>query len=398
MRQKSEVVGSISILIFFFLFYTTVSKSQTQNDPYSKYFWVEKISKDGSILLREYRYGSTSTLSFPDIELWQNKLGIQDPLRLLWSKEPDLRLTLLSLGYAKLRNKDSAPSEYLKAQNDAIAQHVGMWAEQSNPEPPDINWGEFLKSFLAILGALVTLLGIPEIIKLIRAWRKRRRLDLVFLGRRSTGKTWIWNKLVDRDISLIELEKIESNIISKRKTSPTRMPMGDFVVVPIYIDTPGGNVGEQVNVMMEDKRRFQWLYNIVAPKKSVWIILLSTTEDRRVTKDSNHEIKYDQDFIEQQFGSLDLPIGILSSRRGIKPEMVILCISKFDLYASHCDPLDNETLESQKELSKVFLRHIERVKSECENKHVPYKLIFCSALRYWNIDEINHLIKITLFQ
>jgi len=197
------------------------------NEP-PKVYWVEKITPDGKLILHEYGVSSTQALEFPDLEIWKEKLGETDPFSLYLGSIPDFRLKLLESGLARLKDEASASTKYVEAQNSARAAGYGMWPRpqpstrpspiakltptplQAIPtpsvEPTAVPIGEIVASwpwrFIAkIVLVALGLIGLPAIGKVFLLWRRRHLVYLVFVGLKSTGKSWLWNRISDPDIN-----------------------------------------------------------------------------------------------------------------------------------------------------------------------------------------------------
>jgi hypothetical protein len=413
----------VSIIL---IFSTSITNSQTpeaQNrNKNVKIFWVERITADGQLVLREYNFRSTRSINIPELEIWSEKLNTEDPSGFMyWDAEPDLKYTLLRQGLARLKDATSASKEYIEAENEAKSKGVGMWSvpPQSTPSPPSsvpssspnpdetqpsfidkiINWnwkklGSILITF--IVGA-ITIYGGASFIKLITDWRKRHKVPIVFIGRPSTGKTWLWSRLLDPDISEKELSEIQRNEIAFTKRAATPKPMGRYEIIPDYTDTPGGEPGIQVTELLAEQRKFRWLRKFLIPTKSVWIMMLATTQENSAQRESALEQKIDSEYIAEQLGHLDLPLGILASARTPNPQMVVICIGKFDLFADD----DSRALSSKDArilLEKLFQKHISRIKDECEKQGIPSPIIFSSARKGWGANDILRQISKALFE
>jgi hypothetical protein len=394
------------------------AQEPTNPNQSPKIYWVERITPDGQLILQEYSVSSTQTLDFPDLEIWSERLGRRDPFSMYMGTIPDFKLRLLEQGYARLKDETSASREYVEAQKTAKAAGYGMWPEPKvNPQPSlipqetpfpspaptaeatpvaestpflqilrDLPWRTILKIFVVILG----LVGLPAIVKVLVQWRRRHLVYLIFVGLQSTGKTWLWNRISDPDITEEELGKIEKTDLMLKKKAPRKKPMGKYEIIPVYYDIAGGQAGKQVTTLLDGNRRFQKLRKFLVPRKSVWILMLATTQDKTVDFNSPSDKKVDPLFISEQLGHLYLPLGIATSEVTTKPEMVITCIGKFDIFADN-NPNDAHAKEH---LEEIFRPHINRIRDDCKRMRIPTEKVFCSARKAWGTDKVlRHLEK-----
>lgn len=424
------LLATLLVILSFWLLPAFAQNSAESPGVAAKLFWVERITEDGTLILREYGLSSTQSLNFTDIEVWPKSLGKYDPFFSTYSgTPPDFKLKLLANGYARLRDENSAASEYVKAQNEAKAKGYGMWPKPAPPsaspgasnsaspehaktdpapspsvEPSSLdgvnrvigviqswNWWNILKGF----GALIGIIGLAEIVKLIRAWRRRHKVPLVLVGLPSTGKTWLWESIADAEMSITEKEKIKRTEHTTKKAT-SKVPMGKYEIVREGIDTPGGQPGEQAASLLDGNRRFQRLRMLFVPQKRVWLIVLATTPDKRVHMGSPWEEKVNPLFVQEQLGYLNLPLGLLGSKVTLKPQMVIICIGKFDLFAN-AKPTDTSTKSERAQVEAIFKEHVSRISKECQDNGVKVERVVCSAKENWGVNDISRHIQKTLY-
>jgi hypothetical protein len=331
-------------------------------------------------------------LNYSDLSIWRKKLGVRDPTNIIYFSRPNLKTVLLKEGLATLKDPASASADDRTAQLMAKLGKKGLWAEISlvplrRAAPPKEKTKaigvEEIKSAIALWGGIAaviaTLIGIG---RLVYKLTRRRKVPLLFLGVRGVGKTWLWSRMINPDISVEELNKIEtSNEVRIRRASKPE-PMGRYEVTPKYIDTPGGMPGQQVTELMGRKR--------------VWIIILSPNSNKAVTIESREDLKVNSQYVAEQFGYLSLPLGLMASPKAKKPTLVILAISKVDLFST-VDPSRREFEEAKKKLSRIFSRHIAAIKDECDRRGIPHQVEYCSALLGWRTESVLRHVKGALF-
>lgn len=391
------VLLTCSIIVF-----SSPSIGQQAKDTFdSKMFRIVKIGSDDKLSIRNY------TLSAEVINIDLSELDLTDYARnylsngRLFTGEsiPDFKLILLEKGYATLKTQKKHSAIYSKAQEDAEKAHVGIWklptlpSQKPTPESAsnsnNFNWSQFFGWLIGIIFTVVSLFGGSALIEYFNRWKRRNRVSLILVGRPATGKSWLWSRLIDPTISDAEQLRIMRNPQTKKKISCQAKLMGPYEITPVYTDVPGGDPGQQVDAFFQGKKVNNGLDRFLKPNKSVWIIMLSTTPDEQVTFSSNDNLKIDRSYIDQQLGHLDLPIGIIKSNDTPSPCMVILCMSKFDLFSSTPPNIDQNSKNAQSMLSNTFGKHIEAIKDTCKGKGIPFEIIFCSASKEnWGAEKI----------
>lgn len=147
-------------------------------------------------------------------------------VRKIFDGERDFRLYLLQNGLAKLKRGVIYPAVLSVAQEQAINLEQGMWSKLTPPLPPKRSNQRSLDSpTLSFFLRRDTLWGLTGI--LFSAffgvqwwrWRDRHKLRLIFLGEPSSGKTWLWSRLLQRNISLEKLKTITISASKKNQQS-----------------------------------------------------------------------------------------------------------------------------------------------------------------------------------
>lgn len=414
---------------------------------YSKIFWAERVTTDGKLIVNEYKLIATQEVNISDLELW-SKTPNTGPLGVIYWQKPNFKQELLKTGLARLKDENSADPQLRDIQYTAKTLRKGMWSlsptvtshpsltktPHSTPTPrptstpistatltptpnptatptpiptpsriermikniSDTDWLRLTKNILKFFIAAIGFYGGAEALKFIKAWLNRRRVSLIMLGLPATGKSWLWKRLSDPEITQDDLREIKTSD-SVQKKERGSLPMGHYEIIPEFIDTPGGRPDEQLDNILNLKRQ-KWLHRKLAQRKIIWIIMLSTTPNASVQRENTWDEKIDREYIAKQEGFLALPLSVLSSSRTVKPQMVITCIGKFDLFADH-PPHDSSSQKVKEHLGKLFQKHIDKIAHECEKQDVPFKSIFCSALmKEGDCDRVLKEIQRALFQ
>lgn len=382
-----------ALLLFFALQLAGASPSLTTTQLPAKLFWLERQQPSGVLVVHEYTLEAQPRLTtLNNVRLWSG-IDQTDPLDGFYSRsEPDWTLEFLERGLAQLEDYSSAPTSHRAAQQAAREARLGIWASDvaAGPAPPErvLDWNR-IREWVVLYGGLgAVIVALIAIFRLVRRVIRRRRVYLIFLGPQSTGKTWLWTRIINPKVSRQTLEQIKQSPRRDLLKGPRPEVMGRYEVRPIYIDLPGGKPGEHLMELLTNKR--------LRPRKHVWIITLSTTPRQDVTKDSSETDKVDRDYISEQRGYIALPLAVLQARKIRRPAMVIVAITKFDLFADR-EPNDPSSEPARIFLAQLFAEHIKRIKNECAGRKVPYALEFCSALVGWSVPDLSHDIRDALF-
>jgi hypothetical protein len=379
----SIVLPSSMIALTFFVKPSISQKMKMRELGKSKIFLIERLSSDNKLTLKVYKADSNPIeiidLSGLDIteegKSFLNGSYFSDII-------PDFKLNLLKAGHASIKLGSNALEAEENAQEQAKISKIGMWVEP--PPKKDVDWLNVIKLIGGAVVGLGTLYGFKHIIDLLLKFLKCRPVDLIMLGLGSAGKSWIIARLMNPDISEAELIAINITNVATKITGAT-MPVGKYEVIPTYVDTAGGQPGSQIKVMSSKKN------------KSIWVIVLSTTDKNKVDYSSKDDDKINHSHLEQQLGYLRFPLEMLESSFCKKPEMVIVCIGKFDIF-SEDPPATKNAKSAEEKLEKLFEKHISQVKGICRKKDVKFVLILCSALKKkWNTEQLESCVKTALY-
>ena len=395
-KYKTTIIKLILPMVIF-LIITSLLGAQKNNVGYSD---VE--IKDGKLKYSVWTYKEARTLDLSDLELSSEALGNQ-PLRIvIYGNVRKFKVILLKRGLAKLKDESSANAQLKSAQDYSRAKGIGLWksvaaaSDPSKPKPPPtIDWNAIWKSvsrFVAAYGGYAAAIGtIMAGIQLLRLYRKKRKLYLLFLGVRSSGKTTLFKRIFYPTERPSECDKPRTTLATTRERSKEQINWGDFVVTPEYIDTAGGKVGEQATEMLQ---RDDWLQRLIRPSRYVWLIVLATT-NKNVSKNDTFDNKVDNGFIREQLGYLALPLGLLQAKDTHKPDMVFVCLSKFDLF-SDADPDNESACTALRQIENLFVQHVNRIKEHSNT--IPVQVEICSACEGWRTHSIRDSIERKLYK
>ncbi len=408
-RQKNILSNFLSWFLIFWIFIPFQSTAEERD--IKTLSWVSKSTIDGAFFINIFEVKKIQKIDFSDLDISSEKLDKTDPLDTIFFNElneVNLRKYLLKSGFAKLRKEELANNDDIEAQHYAQRHKVGLWSNMTDKppikdkEPPSkkdkspekFYWQVFGENVLQFtrewggIGAFIA--SLYGLWKGIQFYHKRRKLTLLFLGARSSGKSTLFKRLFTPNEKPRECNSPETTPKTAATTDKTK-PWGRYEVTPIYVDTAGGAPHEQMTEML---RHDNFLTKLIRPNRYVWIIMLATTE-KRVTMKDLEEKKIDSGFISEQLGYLALPIAMLQMVNIPKPDMIVICLSKFDLFSEH-EPFHTASAEAKKLFENLFAEHTKRIKS-ATGKNIPVVVESCSACEDWRVKNIKDAIEEKLF-
>lgn len=318
-----------------------------------------------------------------------------------WSFEGDpngLRVALLEQGCAVL-DADAGTTDEKAAQTRAQDARLGAWASSGSapissdtagttapPEQAVDNFGQEqgISNWLAALWVLVTnywqfVVGI--LLTVISAWQfqrfwQRRRVRMVLAGLPGTGKTALWFALRSRT-SRQAPQAPTVGLSAPEQLRPERF--GNYTIIPIAIDSAGSEPQHILDQSTKTRLSSHW------KNKRFLIVVCAPT---RLDKPRTDESVFDERFITLQEGYMSLPTAIIgASSRRIRPDCVILFITKFDLIAQHA-PADRASREQEQLTRRYFAPHAAILRTACEHANIPLAEIIGSSLENWGIEDL----------
>jgi hypothetical protein len=89
--------------------------------------------------------------------------------------------------------------------------------------------------------------------------------------------------------------------------------------------------------------------------------------------------------------------AVVAKTLKIKPKVIVLFISKFDLF-SICHPEDSSSTEIKQKVLSHFKDHIEIIVKECKKTGIPCEIIVGSSTEKWNTSKVLEKITDTLYK
>ncbi|EWM18092.1 hypothetical protein KUTG_08396 [Kutzneria sp. 744] len=282
---------------------------------------------------------------------------------------PSRRISLLRLGCAEITAGSSSPEERT-AQDSAKADQLGHWA----PGFPvsALRWlGQNWDKALAVLG--FPLVG--WMLKILARRKRERRVHIVLVGHSAAGKTGLWVRWKNRTTPRHDLPPSTG----AKETQVAPFLLGRFTILPKIIDAAGAEPW-----LMRD-----YLYSTPMRAKRVLIVVVAPCPLATPTTPD----PVDADYVSRQAGYLNLPLSVLGGDNfGVRPHLVILFASKFDLLSA-TGPGDVTSTQAVKRYEQIFVDHRRLLSAQCKRGNIPFKWIIGSANSDWGTVEIRDAIE-----
>jgi hypothetical protein len=365
---------------------------------------IESIQSGKNLVVAKYSWSDTFNQTIQDVEFDFKDKQLLESFPIFFY-QPDWKYELLRRGVVRLSNPSFAFSTYRSAEQEAKTKKLGIWKGQTNhtlpPSPAtrlrSPNRLEALNKLLAGLswrriqdgiaqwgGVSACIAAVFWIISQAIRISRRVEVSLILLGPKSAGKSWLWARLDNSEISVADLGKLGPTPSVKKSSKQVRPKLlGRFEVHPYYVDVPGGEPGRHFEEMTRKR--------LLKRNKTIFLLTLSTTP--AVGKDpDNHDLAY----ISEQLGYTALPLGLITAGKTKKPSMCIIVITKFDLYSDR-EPKHSSSANAVKSLKETFKPHIARLEEACKSAGIPFDVLFCSAREGWGVDSIYNRLEKGLF-
>jgi hypothetical protein len=409
-------VGYKQYIFTFLLLLVVVSTSFAAPDQ-QQLITLTEVGTD-YLIYTQYDVTKTQRLDLSDLTLSQEIAGKNNlPQRLsgYWTTQPDFKFVLLSSGLAQLKNPETAPAQYLAAQEKAKQQGVGIWHRPPTPRPPQqsptrtevspspapqltpeapssINrFGKWVWGWISFLWTWIFspigLLGIMATALLTYGYKRfyiQRRLSLLIIGEPSTGKTALYLRLLNPSIDRQKILSLGPTQALQKITRRRYIQLGRFEIYPKLTDIPGGAPAS----VWDEFTGFKLVRN-----HALLLVLSSTMTNGR---EDAHAAK-NQAYLDTQFGYLRAFVeGAMGARRTNKPKIIILFLNKFDLYSSQ-PPTDSTAQATKEQFKELFSKHIKSAAVAAEKAGIPFHVEVGSALENWNCETLVTLVGTTLY-
>ena len=279
-----------------------------------------------------------------------------------------IRIILLENGLAELEDVDIATTDEVEAQDSAIKNQNGVWrVDNSN----NINLHNifnivfrFLDSYFGkVLTWGICAVGIGGIILLIiKKIITFRKIDTIFMGGISSGKTTIVRRFEDPNIT-------EGRLLAESTSTKS----GNKDIYPRLYDNPGNELGK----MMDELKKFA----LNKSEKRVVVYVISFTKE-------NKQFQADYEYINKEIIRAATLIQILKTSKAIKRA------NKIIIFFNKCDLLYRTEQDYLEDKNHTKIRNIYGDKDDLKIlKKYADCILYGSAIKGWGISELVENIK-----
>ena len=375
----------ISLVIFTILFHE-ISFTMDFRD-------IEKI-ENGKIIYSKYNYSGKDSIDISDLIVWEHINKERKLFNTIYWDWTDLRIFLLENGYAKLKDETKANIKEIDAQNKAKSNKIAIWKKGYSPsmdQQKKTDWKSIFRFFWKLIIFLTSVGFIGWLIKMgYRKYYIQRRFKLLIIGEPSTGKTALLYNLVDPQIPKAEILKLTTSKAVTQKERLNCIPRGKFEIIPELADVPGSSFATVWDNFLGNNNHA--LVMVVSPYKLNGI----TTDGSIKTLNIDNDI--DQKYIDIQQGYVQAYIeGGLGSKVTQKPKILILFISKFDIYSKY-SPEDSASRITKDKILSLFKDHINSSKTAAQKAGIPFEIVIGSSVEKWNTEKVLDIVSYNLYK
>ena len=291
-----------------------------------------------------------------------------------------IRITLLENGLAELVDLDIATAEEIKAQNNATQSQNGVWKVSDSSSNVTLHkiFNVIFRFFDSYLGEVLIwiICGVGvggAILCIIKKVITFRKIDTIFMGGVSSGKTTIVRRFEDPNITEGKLLAESTSTKSRKVSKGSRIPSGNKDIYPRLYDNPGNELGK----MMDELKKFAFYKS----EKRVVVYVISFTKEN-IFSQADHE------YIIKEIIRATTLIQVLKTSKAIKrANKIIVFFNKCDLiYRTEQDYLED------KNHLKIKSIYGERDDLQMLNDYSD-NILYGSAIKGWGISELVENIK-----
>lgn len=355
------VTGEYPALGKYYICFTKNEEDILSNVYYKQIVYDEKINLSNLIL--HVKDGAEYCI--------ENKEDIFD--------DEKIRIILLENGLAELEDTDIATADEVKAQDDAIKNQNGAWkANDSSSITLHKIFNFIFRFFDSYLGKVliwvICTIGLGGIIFLIiKKIITFRKIDTIFMGGTSSGKTTIVRRFEDPNITEGKLLAESTSTKSRKVSKGSRIPSGNKDIYPRLYDNPGNELGK----MMDELKKFAFNKS----EKRVVIYVISFTKE-------NKHFQVDHEYINKEMIRATTLIQILKTSKAIKRA------NKIIIFFNKCDLLYKTEQDYLEDKNHIRIRDMYGDRDDLQIlKKYADSILYGSAVKGWGISELVENIK-----
>lgn len=383
LRVRTSVIPALSLAILIFL----ASHSYSQESL--RRFRVKSIDSQ-KIIYHIYDVQAEGVIDISNLSLKDGVQGQADPLNMFFSDPESIKIELLERKLATLRDVSKATQEEIEAQRKANTPPKVTIPPLRTTNPPTSTiipppapkegilskakayllplWDRF-RTVILLLASLGVLAPIG--VRINREMRLKKRMELLFAGDQAAGKTALFERVRNPNVSRYVLEQLTATEkMHPHKGKP--FPVGKYEIFPNLFDSPGS----------KPALNFKQKKALFASRVLVYVLAPSDKPGQDLA--SREALEYRS----RQLGYMKVFLEVmLLADVVIKPKTVCLFINKFDLFSPH-SPEDSQARMAVKDAQTMFSEHIKLFQLVAKQAGLKPNFEFGSAFENWNCDKI----------
>lgn len=296
-----------------------------------------------------------------------------------------IREYLLVNGHAKIVDEKKARIEELEFQNQAVEKEIGIWRTgDSDYSIPSffILYAKIIDFLFSKVGEIslyffASVVGIGTIADIMKKIISKRKIDVTFMGGKSSGKTTLVKRLCSPNISEGELLTDATPTKGEEKKRGNRIPYKNKDIYTDLYDSPGDSYGGMLDAINE--------FGIRKSENKVVVYVISFTQLN--SKEQNKDAFFEWDLVNSQISKAAALITTIKTSKSIKH------VNKVIVFFNKCDLLYSNEASFVNNYSNIkdTYKHAKDFKELEKNADV---LIFGSALKSWKFKELmNEIVK-----
>ncbi len=344
-------------------------------------YYISLDKNDDGKIVSNVEYKQTiyeEEIDLENLELYTTPNVIYKINKKYLYNDQEIRKFLLKRGLAKIIDEKIASKEEIKLQNEAMENNREIWGTGNKPSGITLHkkYNEVLIFLCSNMGKFTiwfwgSVIGLSVILECIFKIRSRRRVDVIFMGGISSGKSTLVRRLHAPNISEGELLIESSPTQGSEIKQGNRIPYDNKDIYTTLYDNPGDSYGKMVDAINK--------FGIRKSEKKVVVYVISFTTLN--SKESGQELNFDMNLVNSQISKAAAIIKMLKTNKSLKKlKRIIVFFNKCDLLFSDETLFANSYLDIERKFRKA--------EDFNELKRNADILIYGSALKSWKFEKL----------
>lgn len=285
-----------------------------------------------------------------------------------------IRKMLLQEGLAQIIDENMASEEEISYQTKAVRKENGIWnTGEENKKVMSLHTAFyklilfFNSNFGKILRwTIFTGIGISTIYSIIKKIISRRKIDVVLMGGKSSGKTTVLKRIEKPNITEGKLLADATSTKAEQIVKCDRIAYKNKDIYPYLFDNQGDKYGEMIDAINKS--------GIKKSEKKVIVYVISFTP-------MAYSSDFDYKLANSQISKAAVLVKSFKTSRSLKR------VNKIIIFFNKCDLLYGSEAEFLKNKSKIINKYNETTDFQ-EIEDYADAIIYGSALKGWGIEDL----------